>query len=101
MADRIAVEVVHALRARQLVLRLEVAPGTTAAQALALASARGSWPSLPQGHRLAVFGKLVDADRVLVDGDRVELLRPLVNDPKEIRRRRAAALAAARSARRR
>lgn len=39
---------------------------------------------------LAVFGDRVDAGRVLVDGERVELLRPLLIDPKDARRRRAA-----------
>ncbi|EGO81055.1 hypothetical protein XFEB_02135 [Xylella fastidiosa EB92.1] len=37
----------------------------------------------------AVFGVLVTSDHVLNDGDRVELLRPLLIDPKEARRRRA------------
>nr|WP_238836483.1 RnfH family protein [Xylella fastidiosa] len=37
----------------------------------------------------AVFGVLVTSDHVLNEGDRVELLRPLLIDPKEARRRRA------------
>jgi putative ubiquitin-RnfH superfamily antitoxin RatB of RatAB toxin-antitoxin module len=101
MAERIAVEVVHALRRRPVVVRLAVERGTTVSQALQLACARGDWPALPLDHRVGVFGKLVNGERVLSDGDRIEVLRPLVNDPKEIRRRRAAALAATDSARRR
>ena len=38
----------------------------------------------------AIFGKAVTGDRVLEDGDRIELLRELLIDPKDVRRRRAA-----------
>lgn len=37
----------------------------------------------------AIFGKVVTGDRVLEDGDRIELLRELLIDPKDARRRRA------------
>ena len=47
----------------------------------------------------AVFGKLVALDTILADGDRVELLRPLVVDPKEARRRRVKKKASGRSRR--
>ena len=39
----------------------------------------------------AIFGKLVKPDHVLREGDRLEVLRPLIGDPKEIRRRRVKA----------
>ena len=42
-------------------------------------------------HRdVGVYGKRVQADAALADGDRVEIYRPLLLDPKEGRRRRAA-----------
>lgn len=37
----------------------------------------------------AVFGEVATSERVLVDGDRIELLRELVIDPKDARRKRA------------
>ena len=37
----------------------------------------------------AVFGERAEPDAPLADGDRIELLRPLVADPKDARRRRA------------
>ena len=37
----------------------------------------------------AIFGQRARPDTPLADGDRVELLRPLVADPKDLRRRRA------------
>jgi len=80
---RLRVEVVYALAGRQDVVALEFAAGATAGQA---AAASG----LPvDGMRLGIGGKLVAAAKLLNDGDRVELLRPLAADPNEARRRRA------------
>ena len=41
------------------------------------------------GGKLGIFGKLVKTDTVLRDKDRIEIYRPLIADPKEVRRRRA------------
>lgn len=60
---------------------LELPEGATVADAFAAA---GREPA-----SAAVFGERVDATTVLSDGDRVEVLRPLIADPKEARRRRA------------
>ncbi|WP_043689687.1 RnfH family protein [Luteimonas huabeiensis] len=60
--------------------------GATVAQALA---ASGLPMAGVDGY--AVFGERVEPSAVLADGDRLELLRPLQADPKEARRRRAAA----------
>jgi hypothetical protein len=38
---------------------------------------------------VGIFGRRVERDRILTDGDRVEIYRPLVADAKEARRRRA------------
>ena len=40
--------------------------------------------------RLGIYGKLKTLDTVLREGDRVEIYRPLMADPKDARRRRAA-----------
>ncbi len=45
----------------------------------------------PEGERFAIFGKEVDAERMLVDGERIDLLRQLRFDPKLSRRQRVAA----------
>ncbi|MDB5959149.1 MAG: RnfH family protein [Massilia sp.] len=47
----------------------------------------------PAVHQVGIFGKKKPLDTVLRDGDRVELYRPLLADPKESRRRRASAKA--------
>ena len=41
-------------------------------------------------NKIGVFGKVVKLDRVLETGDRVEIYRPLIADPKEARKKRAA-----------
>ncbi len=40
--------------------------------------------------KLGIFGKSIAEDYHLVDGDRIEIYRPLIADPKEVRRERAA-----------
>ncbi|WP_426191334.1 RnfH family protein [Massilia sp. DWR3-1-1] len=49
----------------------------------------GTVPFDPALHQVGVFGKKRPLESVLRDGDRVELYRPLLADPKESRRRRA------------
>lgn len=85
-AGTIRVEVIRAGARRHESRRLVLPAGATVAEALAAAAFDGDPPAA-----VAVFGEAVDADRPLADGDRVELLRPLLLDPKEARRRRAAA----------
>ena len=41
-------------------------------------------------NQVGIFGKLTTLDKVLRDRDRIEIYRPLIADPKEIRRKRAA-----------
>lgn len=71
---------------------LDLAPGATVADAVRLAALD------PAGDitGYAVFGTVVQAQTLLREGDRVELLRPLQLDPKEARRRRAGAQRTAR-----
>lgn len=53
------------------------------------AVAAAGWANDPEISAYAVFGQRVSGDAVLHEGDRVELLRPLLADPKEARRQRA------------
>jgi hypothetical protein len=89
MADDpvIAVSVVLAEAREQTVVALHVPPGTTAAGAVQRSGLLESRPDLDPGRLgLAVHGKAVEAGRVLEAGDRVEILRPLPQDPKSRRR---------------
>ena len=83
--SEIQVEVVLAWPDRYQLVALQLPVGTTVEAAVAR-----SGLSAPAG-AMAVHGLLARPDQVLLDGDRVELLRPLLIDPKEARRRRAKA----------
>ncbi|WP_250459018.1 RnfH family protein [Microbulbifer litoralis] len=93
----IAVEVVYALPHEQRLMRLLVAPGTTAREALVRSGIPEEYPEVdPDTARLGIFGQalgtkgLAPADQYeLQPGDRVEVYRPLIADPKEARRQRA------------
>lgn len=89
----IAVEVVYALPERQALLRLSVPAGTSAREAVLLSGIAEAFPGLDvQGCPLGIFGKLLarPEERVLETGERVEIYRPLIADPKEVRKQRAA-----------
>ena len=85
----IRVEVAYALKDEQLLMVLEVEEGTTVRQAIERSGILGRVPGIDlDPERVGVSGKLSRLDTALRDGDRVEIYRPLVADPKEARRRR-------------
>ena len=84
------VEVVYALPERQMLIALEVEEGTTAMQAIERSGILGRFPQAdPVRDGIGVFGKIVPLDALLREGDRVEIYRPLIADPKHARRKRA------------
>ena len=88
---KIRVQVVHALPERYWSVRLELPGGATVAEALAAAAMDQQLAELDvDPSRLAIFSRPVQLSTVLRDGDRLELLRPLLADPKQARRERAA-----------
>ena len=90
-ADLIAVEVAYAQPDEQLILKLEVAPGTTLQQAIEQAGILDRFPEIdPSKLKAGVFGKLKKLDQTLREGDRIEIYRPLIADPKQVRKQRAA-----------
>ncbi|WP_439101815.1 RnfH family protein [Congregibacter sp.] len=88
----VAVEVVYALPDRQSILKLSVPEGTTAIEAARQSGIEEQFDALTLGEdtRLGIFGHLVAQTQVLRAGDRVEIYRPLLADPKEVRKERAA-----------
>lgn len=89
----ISVEVVHALPERQVLLTVEVPSGATAREAVLASGMQAHFPALNlQEAPLGIFGKALakPGERVLESGDRVEIYRPLLVDPKEVRKQRAA-----------
>ena len=88
--ELIPVEVACALPDRQALLRLDVPAGSTARQAVERSGSAEQFPEIDVAQApLGVFGQHVDADHALKPGDRVEIYRPLIADPKAARRKRA------------
>ncbi len=88
--ETITVEVVYARPERQDLVSLTLPAGATVAEALAQVADRTPFATLDLARMpVGVFGDRVAHSRRLVQGDRVELYRPLVIDPREARRRRA------------
>ncbi len=91
MSAQITVEVAYALPNKQLIKTLEVPVGTTAHQAVKLSAIAEAFDeAIPEDSPLGIFGKAVANEYVLREGDRVEIYRPLIADPKEVRKERAA-----------
>ena len=90
--DRLRVEVVYALPQWQDLVRLELPAGSRAGEAVAASGILQRHPEIDaQRPDLGIWGRPCGPDRVLQDGDRVEIYRPLRVDPKARRRRRAGA----------
>lgn len=91
MAEPITVEVVYALQDRQELVALKLPAGATAREAVERSGLPAKFPEIDlEKHKLGVFAKLVKPDTPLRDRDRVEIYRPLIADPKEVRKQRAA-----------
>ncbi len=80
----IGVDVVRAWPRRYEQVHVMLPEGATVEDAL-----KASGWLLEDVAGVAIFGERVERDARLHDGDRVELLRPLLIDPKDARRRRA------------
>ena len=88
--NSIRVEVVLAMPDRQELVSIELAAGSTLAEAIEQSRLEEMFEgfALDPG-KVGIFGQKASPERVLCDGDRVEIYRPLIADPKEIRRQRA------------
>lgn len=91
MAETIHVEVVYALQGRQEVVGVDLAAGSTVRQAIEASGLLPKYPEIDLGkNKLGIYAKLAKPDTELRDRDRVEIYRPLIADPKEVRKQRAA-----------
>ena len=89
----INVEVACALPERQQIVALQVRKGTTVSEAVSLSGIERLFPEVDvHAAKLGIFGKAVAKPEAheLAEGDRVEIYRPLIADPKEVRKQRAA-----------
>ena len=91
MKDKISVEVAYALPQKQIILECEVDAGSSARTVVLGSGIDKHFPEIDlAGCELGVFAKAVADDYELQAGDRIEIYRPLIADPKEVRRERAA-----------
>lgn len=91
MADLINVEVSYALPQVQEVLKVGVPAGATVRDAIEASGILRKYPEieLDGRNKVGVFAKLTRLDTPLRDRDRVEIYRPLIADPKAVRKKRA------------
>ena len=90
-SDLMHVEVAYARPDQQVILQLDVPKGTTVEQAINESGVLETYEEIDLGkNKVGIFGKLAKRDAELKEGDRVEIYRPLIADPKEVRRQREA-----------
>ncbi len=88
---QLKVEVAYATEMNQQILELMVSPGTTLEQAVEQSGIKRLFPEIDLGvNKVGIFGKLGKKTAEIKAGDRVEIYRPLIADPKEVRRKREA-----------
>ncbi len=88
--DNIVVEVTYATPTKQLIIPVNVPQGSLVRDAIELSGIKKQFPEINlDTDPVGIFGKHTTLDHVLREKDRVEIYRPLIADPKEIRRQRA------------
>ena len=91
MADSIHIEVAYARPERQELILLTLSEGCTLQQAVEASGLMQKHAEIDVAKgKFGIYGKLAKPDTVLRDRDRVEIYRPLIADPKEVRKQRAA-----------
>jgi putative ubiquitin-RnfH superfamily antitoxin RatB of RatAB toxin-antitoxin module len=91
MAEPIQVYVCYGIEKREFIRTMQVEPGTTIGQAIEQSGVLEAFPDINLATApVGIYAKKKTLDTVLRERDRVEIYRPLVADPKDSRRRRAA-----------
>lgn len=87
----IRVEVAYATPQAQVIIPVDINEGTTLEEAIKLSGILIQFPEIDLSkNKVGIFSKISKKDQVLRDKDRVEIYRPLIADPKEVRKQRAA-----------
>jgi putative ubiquitin-RnfH superfamily antitoxin RatB of RatAB toxin-antitoxin module len=86
----INIEVAYALPTKQTIVDVALKEGTTVQQAIEASNILEQFPDIDlKATKVGVWSRVVKLSDTLIDGDRIEIYRPLIADPKEIRKRRA------------
>ena len=90
MSLKIAVEVVYALPEKQYLQKVSLEEGATVEQAIIASGLLKLRTDIDlTQNKVGIWSRTVKLQDTLRDGDRVEIYRPLIADPKELRRKRA------------
>ncbi len=91
MSEMMHIEVVYALPQKQEYISVKLPPGAVLRQAIEASGLLQKYPEIDLAkNKVGIFAKLAKLDAVLREQDRVEIYRPLIADPKEVRKQRAA-----------
>ncbi|MCC4833188.1 RnfH family protein [Shewanella sp. 1_MG-2023] len=88
--ETFSVDVIYALPTQQKIITISVMPGTTFIEAVKQSNIVSFFPEIDlEKVKLGVFSRQAKHDEVLQQGQRIEIYRPLIADPKDVRRKRA------------
>ncbi len=94
--NQINIEIAYALPERYYLKSFQVDEGITVQMAITQSGILNQFPEIDLStNKIGIFSRPIKLTDVLKEGDRIEIYRPLLADPKEIRRKRAAEQAAA------
>ncbi|MCW8090228.1 RnfH family protein [Alteromonas sp. ASW11-130] len=86
----IKVEVAYALPDRQSIVEVSIAKGATVEEVIKLSNIQTLYPEIDLNQqKIGVWSRVAKLQDEVKDGDRIEIYRPLIADPKEVRKRRA------------
>ncbi|SUB58502.1 Uncharacterised protein family (UPF0125) [Phocoenobacter uteri] len=90
MSDNIKVEVLYAYPERYFLQKVELNTPLSIEQVITQSGVLEKYPEIDlKTNKVGIFSRPAKLTDTVNDGDRVEIYRPLVADPKEIRRKRA------------
>jgi uncharacterized protein len=86
----IDIEVAYANPGQQVIVALKIPEGATVKEAVHASGLLSRFPEIDETDlKVGIFGSVCKLDMAVKQGDRVEIYRPLIHDPKEARRQRA------------
>jgi len=94
MSEMIEIEVVYGLPNKQVLLSLPVPVGSCIEECIKLSGIVTHFPEIiPSKATVGIFSRPEKLETIIKVGDRIEIYRPLIADPKEMRKLRAAKMA--------
>lgn len=90
MSEKIVVEVAYATPEKQVILTVDAEPGITIEAAVNASGVLSQFPEIDLAvNKVGIFAKAAKLDQKMEAGDRVEIYRPLIADPKAARKKKA------------